>query len=248
VFDRAGERVGGLREVALELLVYLVAHRDGVSSSAIRRDVYAAATEQRAAERLSTDLANLRERLRHAAGAGRQVNPIVRVRDGYQLVPGLLDVDWWDVLDDCRRLTEAVRTDADPRRDLEPPSDPEATLRRLAEAFDDGVLADGAGFEWIHALQERSRRTGIAVFRRLAAALAPTDRRSAAAMLDKACDLDPFDEDLARKAIAEHQACGDAAAATARGEAIRAALEELNEFPASATVALMSSPTPRPEQ
>jgi two-component SAPR family response regulator len=224
-----GERVTGLRETALELLVYLVVRRDEVPQEAILRDVYAGASPQRASERFATDLANLRSRLRAAAGAGRTTNPVPRSRGRYRLLPDVVSADWWEVLDDWR----VVKAAADER-------DVEAALRRITAAYADCVLADGAAYEWLADLQEQSRRLGVTVHVRLAELVAPRDQGMAAALLGRACDLDPFDEELARRTITAHLAAGDSAAAVARCSALREALAAIDESPEQETLGLVA--------
>ncbi|HEX2810471.1 MAG TPA: hypothetical protein VHN80_30275, partial [Kineosporiaceae bacterium] len=134
--DVDGGRVSGLRESALELLVYLVVHRDGATLDSITQDVYGATTRQRAAERLSTDVANLRNRIRHALDVGREVNPVVKARERYRLDPALLEVDWWQVQDACRRAS-AARTDLAAQ----------VVALRRASALCGGVMAEGAAYD-----------------------------------------------------------------------------------------------------
>jgi len=227
VFGGDGKRVSGFREVAVELLVYLAVHRSGASAEAIGRDVYAGVDRRRAGERLSTDLANLRDRLRHATASGRAVNPVVRSADSYRLNAELVRVDWWLVQDACR---DARKPERDSPQQLE--------ALATASTWLTEPLADGAGYEWLSGPQEHSRRLGVAVHRRLAELLAANDAVGAAEAWDRAAGFDPFDEDLAAAAIRAHHVLGDREAAGARYENLRAALAELGERPSPATVAL----------
>jgi hypothetical protein len=52
-----GTPMDGLREAALELLVYLAVHRDGATLDDIKEAIHGDATRQRAAQRLTSDVA-----------------------------------------------------------------------------------------------------------------------------------------------------------------------------------------------
>lgn len=228
-----GAPVGSLRDAALEVLVFLAVHRDGSSLEAIKESVYGDATRVRAAERLSTGVANLRNRIRHALAVGREVNPVVNVGGRYRLDPRVVEVDWWDAED---ALARSRRTDQDPDR--------EQVLRGAAGAFH-GVLADGVDYEWAAAHRERTRRAGIAIHTRLAGLIARTNPQEAARLLTAACDLDPYDEDLACHTMRAQARVGDHEAVRARMRCLRAALAELDESPDSATETLVNQLTAR---
>ena len=128
-----GTRVDSLREAALELLVYLAVHRDGAALDDIKEALYPDATIHRATQRLATDVANLRNRIRHILGpAGDRADPVINTGGRYHLNADLVDVDWWTVHD---LATSAKHSeDRDERMRF---------LREAIEAYH-GVLADGA--------------------------------------------------------------------------------------------------------
>jgi two-component SAPR family response regulator len=238
VLGRDGFPVSSVREAALELLVYLAVHRDGVSVEAVKEAVYGDATRARAAQRLSTDLANLRNRIRHAADAGHGVNPVVNTGGRYRLDPSLVEVDWWTMQATARRVHEAGDDDARVE-----------ALRNGLAAFH-GVLAEGADYEWLSEYQESSRRSGVSLHVRLAILLWDREPREAARLLEGACDLDPYDEDLAVRAMNAHARIGDGDGVRGRWRQLRAALAELDESPDAATkdlvATLLTSGSPAP--
>ncbi len=222
--------VDGLREAALELLVYLAVHRDGASLDDIKEALYGDATRERAKQRLQTDVGNLRNRIRHILGiAPDDGDPVINTGGHYHLNPDLIDVDWW-------RVQEAL-ADATATTDL---GQREAALRRACDAFH-GPLAEGTEYEWILQDQEHTRRQGVIIYTQLAALVADTDPQQAARFYDDAATLDPYNEDLAQAAMRAHAAIGDAEAIKDRLRALRRALDELDEEPDDATVQLATN-------
>lgn len=215
----------------MELLVFLAMHRDGASIEAVKEAVYGGANRASAAQRLSTDLANLRNRIRHALGVVQSVNPVVNTGGGYRLDPDLVEVDWWSVSDAARRARETQNRD----HRIE-------VLREGLNAFH-GVLADGADYAWLSEHQERSRRVGVGLHVRLAIEVARTDPADSARLLELACELEPYDEDLAVHAMHAHAAAGDREAVRARMHRLRGALAELDESPDAATEDLVAGLT-----
>ena len=93
----------GLRAKSIELLVYLAIHRDGVPLDQIIEAVWPGVPAQRAAQRLSTCLANLRTIIRAAlptTDPDAKAEPIVNTGGHYHLAPAIIDVDWWQLLDE----------------------------------------------------------------------------------------------------------------------------------------------------
>ena len=224
-----GTPVDSLREAALELLVYLAVHRDGAALDDIKEALYPDATIHRATQRLATDVANLRNRIRHILGpAGDRADPVINTGGRYHLNPDLVDVDWWTVHD---LATSAKHSeDRDERMRF---------LREAIEAYH-GVLADGAPYEWLSSHQERSRRLGVALHVALAKELADTDPAEAAQHWDAASSLDPHHEDLAVAAIRAHARNHDPDAIRATMRRLRRALDEIDEQPDENTRALVA--------
>jgi len=255
-----GAAVGSLREAALELLVYLALHRDGAPLEDIKEAIYPDATRERARQRLSTDVSNLRGRLRHALDAvddpstasapnstnatppstHRAADPVINTGGRYHLNPALLDIDWWRVQDAVRHAKQAS-TPAE-----------QATALKMALADYHGPLADDRDYEWATHAQQHTRRLGTGIHTKLADLTATTDPRAAAHLLEAACDLDPYDEDLARRSLQALARLGDITTAKTRVRRLRAALDELDESPdthteeviAQALAASSRPPTP----
>ena len=229
LMGRDGFVVRGVREAALELLVYLAVHRDGVSVDAVKEAAYGDATRARAAQRLSTDLANLRNRIRYAAGVECGLNPVINTGGRYRLDASLVEVDWWTVQAAVRRVHDAGDDDA------------RVEALRVGLAAFHGVVAEGADYEWLSEYQESSRRLGVSLHVRLAVLLWDRDPREAAGLLAGACDLDPYDEDLAVRAMRAHARIGNGDAVRGRWRQLRAALAELDESPDAATKDLVAT-------
>ena len=222
-----GTTVDSLREAALELLVYLAVHRDGAALDDIKEALYPDATIHRATQRLATDVANLRNRLRHITGpTADRSDPVINTGGRYHLNPDLIEVDWWTVHD----LATSAKHSED--------RDERVRFLREALAAYHGVLADGAPYEWLSAHQERTRRAGVALHVALAKERAETDPAEAAHDWDAASSLDPHHEDLAVATMRAHARNHDPEAIRATMRRLRHALDEIDEQPDENTRAL----------
>jgi two-component SAPR family response regulator len=222
-----GTPVRGLRAKSLELLVYLAVHRKGASLDDIMEAIWGDATPRRAAERLSTCVGNLRGVIRtvaHPAAApndragdakGRtQIEPVVNTGSHYHLAPGLLQIDWWTVLDEYAQVATATNDTA------------RVAHLQAAIAAIGGGLADGADYEWIDTDREHARRRIIKIYAQAAQLLTDTDPHQSRAYCDIACDLDPLSDELARRAMRAAARVGDADAIRARLAALRRELDD----------------------
>ncbi|GAA4259986.1 BTAD domain-containing putative transcriptional regulator [Dactylosporangium darangshiense] len=234
IVHRDGHPVTGMRQHARELLVYLAVHRGGADLTDIMEALWPTATMRRAAQRLSTDTADLRRHLRDAAGQPRRnaaanhnkIEPVVNTGGRYHLNPDVADVDLWH-LDDALHAAAAS-------------TDPHTQIERLRDAMHahTGALADGYDYDWIDQFREHTLRQGIHARVRLAGLLAPTDPRTAADLLQAAADLDPLHEDLAGRAMRALATIGDTAAVAHRLDHLRAALATIGETPSTDTITL----------
>jgi len=238
-----GTAVDSVREAALELLTYLAVHRDGAAIDDIKEALYGDATRDRARQRLATDVANLRNRLRHAHpnrdADDTVADPVINTGGRYHLNPDLIDIDWWDVQDAITRAKNATTQ-----------ADQQAALDHALGAHH-GPLADDRDYDWATRAREHTRRASTWIHAQLATLLADTDPQRAAALLEEACNQDPYDEDLARLALQAHARTGNLAAVKLRMSRLRGALDELDETPDEHTEALArqltaASITPRP--
>jgi hypothetical protein len=105
-----GSPARGLRTKSVELLVYLALHRDGSPQADIIAAVWPDVSPERAAQRLSTCLANLRNTIRQIRQAGdsdhsdgekthARVDPVINTAGRYRLDSAILAVDWWQTAD-----------------------------------------------------------------------------------------------------------------------------------------------------
>jgi hypothetical protein len=156
VLDPDGSPVRGLRTKSLELLVYLALHRDGVSQSDIVAAIWPDVTPERAGQRLSTCLANLRSIIRQVRDASdrepsdpdgdTRVEPVVNTGGTYRLDPAIVTVDWWQTVD----------TYAASHRTAAHASDQADRWYELGEALDS--LAEDNDYPWIDAEREHVRQ------------------------------------------------------------------------------------------
>jgi hypothetical protein len=155
VLDADGSPVRGLRSKSMELLVYLAVHRVGVAQADIVKAIWPDVTPERAAQRLSTCLANLRSIIRQvreshdAQGADdgdTRVEPVLNTSGTYRLDPAIVTVDWWQTVDGCARAASTGTNGTDL-----------AELRyAIGEALDS--LAENSDYAWIDAEREQARR------------------------------------------------------------------------------------------
>jgi DNA-binding SARP family transcriptional activator len=224
ILDRSGIPVTGLRHHARELLVYLAVHRNGAGLPDIMEAMWPHATVRRAAERLSTEVADLRRRIRQAAD-NPAIQPVVNTGGHYHLDPAVLDIDVWQISDTPRHATTA---DPATRADL---------LRQAIDA-DAGPLAEGYDYDWIEPAREQMRRDQIRARTTLADFLTPGEPDTAADLLRGAAALDPINEDLARRAMEALAATGDDHAVQAVLGRLREALTDIDEEPSPELIAL----------
>jgi two-component SAPR family response regulator len=201
VLDRAGRPAPRLRTAARELMVYLVMHRDGAAIDDILEAIYPDATVTRAAERLSTDVANLRRVIRTVAGPtadGSRLEPVVNSGGHYRFNADVVDADWWTIVDEYAQVAAAP--------------DEQHRLKHLRAALAEisGPLAQGCMYEWSTTDEERVRRCVLTIYAQAAAMYADTDPHQARTLLDAACAVDPLSEDLAIRAMRAAAAQGDA--------------------------------------
>ncbi|MFI6079111.1 hypothetical protein ACIA5C_47160 [Actinoplanes sp. NPDC051343] len=218
VLDHDGQPSPGIRNKAIELLVYLAVNRKGADLSDVMEALYPDANMRRASERLSTVVADLRKHIRRAAAhpddtdttLRQRLEPVPNTGSRYHLDPAIVRVDWWTALDQSDAA--AVATDDQQR------------LTHLLTAIDaaNGGLAEGAEYDWIDTDREVVRRHRIKLHAHAAALLADTDPHRSWLLLEQGCQIDPLSDELARTTMR-------AAAALADADAIRHRLKTLRE-------------------
>ena len=224
IYGPDGNPVTGLRQHARELLVYLAVHRSGANLPDIMEAFWPHATLRRAAQRLSTEAADLRRRIRQAAGDD-SIQPVVNTGGHYHLAADVVDIDLWRISD----ALHSAKT-ADPQR--------RATLLQQAVDAHTGSLAHGYDYDWIEQPRETLRRYGIRSRLYLAALIAHDDPAAAASLLHAAAALDPINEDVARQAIRAMAAAGDHTGAQTVLRRLRDALHDIDEEPSDETLTL----------
>jgi DNA-binding SARP family transcriptional activator len=225
VLDEAGNAVPGLRKHAGGLLIYLALHRTGADKNPILEAFWPEASLRRAAERLSTEVGNLRRSIHQAAG-DRDQQPVVNTGGRYHLDPTLVDVDAW-------RFEDAVRqagTATDPAQRL--------NALHAAVAAHSGPLAEGRDYHWLEPAREQLRRNGIRARLHLADLVSAREPYLAAELTTAAAELDPTSEELARLAMTAQAHIGDVAAVRAQLRQLRSALRSIDEEPSPEIVSL----------
>jgi DNA-binding SARP family transcriptional activator len=228
ILDRDGSPVPGLRSGAAQLMTILAVHRDGHPLMDIMEKMWPDAQTRRAADRLSTEAANLRRTVRIALGLPQDrtqaTNAVINTGSYYVLNETLLEVDLWQLQD----LVNTAK-DTDPAARID--------LLRAAVTAHTGLLADGRDYPWADVVRHQIQRHGIRARLHLAQLLAD-DPGEAARIITEAADLDPVSEDLAQRAFRACATAGDAEGVRARLRALRAALEQLDQEPSADTLAL----------
>ncbi|WP_157442111.1 LysM peptidoglycan-binding domain-containing protein, partial [Actinoplanes awajinensis] len=220
ILGRDGTPVRGLRSKALELFVYLVLNRDGAALGDIMEALWPDVTLQRATDRLSTSVANLRTVIRAIIRAGTttdtgRLEPVVNTGGRYHLNADLIDVDWWQILDTHKAISVAV--------------DDEARLHQLREVIAVAAgrsLAEDAGYDWIGTDREHARRLLIRIHLQAARLLTDADPQVSHTWYEAASDYDPSNDDLARQALHAAARLDDITAIHHRCERLRRALAD----------------------
>ena len=138
--------------------------------------------------RFHTTISELRQTLHEAIAA----DAIIRTGDRYRLDPTHADVDLW-------RLNQAV----DHAATTVDPDTHHQALRDIIAGYT-GHLADGHSWLWLAAHREAARRHVLDAYTSLAET--EPDPRHALALIQQAIRLDPYSEDLYRRAMHLHAA------------------------------------------
>ncbi|WP_091456095.1 AfsR/SARP family transcriptional regulator [Micromonospora inyonensis] len=181
------------RSAALQALVFLAVHPHGATGRDLVEAIWPGLPAHRVTGRLYTTMSDLRKAMREACGAA----PIEHVNDRYRLNPGL-DVDLWRLHHAVRQATTAV-------------TDRTRAWQAVIDEYG-GALADGYTWPWLEAHREVVRRHVIDAH--VALADGQADPRQALALLQDAIRVDPYNEDLHRRAAKILTALGDHAAAS----------------------------------
>jgi DNA-binding SARP family transcriptional activator len=225
VLDKAGHPTPGLRQHAGGLLAYLVVHRPGADKNDIMEALWPDASVRRAAERLSTEVGNLRRCIRQAA-QNQDVQPVVNTGGRYHLNPDVVDVDVWRLHDALRQATTAT--------------DPAQRVQALQAGVSiyTGSMADRHDYHWLEPVREQLRRNVIRAHLHLADLVSAENPRHAADLTAAAARLDLASEELAQLAMEASSRIGHTGAVAAQLRQLRSALRDIDEEPSSETLTL----------
>ncbi|RZU74988.1 DNA-binding SARP family transcriptional activator [Micromonospora kangleipakensis] len=214
-----------LRAKALELAVFLACHPDGVTTRDIGEYLEPDARISQADQRVHTNASNLRHVLGRAGTAETKNAYVIKTAGRYRLDPATVDVDVWTLRDLMHRATIAT----EPRR------------RELLTAACDlytAPLAESQDYEWLQPHRETVRRWGTEAHLLLADDLLDHDPQAASDLLDKAIELDRYNEALYTKAMHARHAIADADGIRTLLRALTRALADLDAEPQDDTITL----------
>jgi DNA-binding SARP family transcriptional activator len=181
-----GTRIHVRRAAALQTLVLLAVHRDGIGTRRLGTVLWPADPPHTTTGRVYTTVSELRRTL--ATHAGTPV--VVRDGDRYRLDADHIHVDLW-------HLDQALTT-------LDG-SDPTGHDRIVA-GLDTAELAAGQDWPWLEPHRERLRRRLLNALVAAAEHAVPADQQGA---LRRALAVDDCNEDILRRLITVHARLGD---------------------------------------
>lgn len=178
----------GLRASARELLAYYLLRPQGARLEAAVDALWPDADVKTGSDRFWTALGNLRSRVRSASGVDQPL--IKRVGEIYRVQDDVFDVDVWRFQ---AALAEAHES-ADDDTIIE-------ALERVVTAYG-GELLEGCFYEWAEPIRQELRRRALDALVRLAELREHRgDREGALAAIEQGIGVDPYAEELYRRAI-----------------------------------------------
>jgi len=207
-----------LRAKAKELAVYLAVHPDGAATKELGDHIELDARISQAAQRVHTNASNLRHVLGRAADPEASNAYVIKSSGRYRLDPATVDVDVWTLRDLMRKATVAS---GPARREL---------LTTACDLYT-SPLAEGEDYEWLAPHRETVRRWGTEAHLLLADDLLHGHPQKASDLLDKAIDLDRYNEALYVKAMHARHALGDTDGIRTLLRALTKALADLDAEP-----------------
>lgn len=217
--------VTGIGPRAVELLVYLAAHPDGVHRHTLVAALWPDTGPDRPTNALNSTLTRLRKTLdqRQPGFAGL----VARAGDRYRLDDDLVSVDYWDFLVAATDLTH-----------------PDPTRRRSAcEAVlttYQGPLAVEHPGEWLITMREATRRRYLDALTTLARLTIGDDPERTLGLLETARNLEPLNEAIYRDIIRIQLRLARPDAAALTLQLLRAQLADIDAAPDPATTALLN--------
>lgn len=223
----AGDReVGtGPRRKSKELLAWLALHPDGGSWETIAADLWPDADPDHARERVHDALTSLRRALRAELGPGRYIS---HSQGRYQLdTTAITDVDLWQFR---RRLNQAAHANDITAR---------ADHLRAAAQLDTGSPGTDIDAEWIEPARETHRRNVADTHAHLADLNQANNPEAALDHLERAAEIDPYNEELARRIMRAQAELGRHDAVHRTFQLLESRLAELDAEPEDETHHLM---------
>ena len=188
----AGDGLPIRRPAGKQILVYLAVRPSGASSDQMMTAIWPDVRPRHSRNRFHTTLHNLRKDLRTGSG----IDPISYAEERYRLDPQHVDVDLWRL--NTAIAQAAVTVDPDAHR---------RALREVAHLYT-GDIADGESWLWLVPEREATRRDILDAYTHLADT--ETDPRDALNLIQNAIRIDPYSEDLHRRAMQLHASLGSA--------------------------------------
>ncbi|MEU5001552.1 BTAD domain-containing putative transcriptional regulator [Streptomyces sp. NPDC021622] len=209
-----------------EVLAYLALHRDGVRRETLTATLWPDAPHDRPSNSFHATLSHLRRALRAATDSG--VSDITHRSDGlYGLDQHHVSVDLWG-------FREAVKG---ARRSGEDEERRRLLLYRAVGLYT-GDFADDVPAEWAEAPRETLRREYLDSVSALVRALRATDPREALDLLERARELDCYNEAIYQDIARMQARIGEYDAVPRTLELLRRTLAELDEVPSRTTASL----------
>ncbi|MET7949427.1 BTAD domain-containing putative transcriptional regulator [Micromonospora sp. NPDC005324] len=207
----AGPIATGMRSGSYTVLAVLAAHPTGRTLDQLAADLHPDVDPIAAVKRVRTDIGTARRVLRTATGHDEPMFIVYDPATGrYQLDPEIVTVDLWQML---TAIHSATTTDNE--------ADTLATLRRATELYA-GDFAEGHDHTWATDYATSYRHHILTAYARIAEILETDHPDQAIAALERAADLDPFNEELYQRIMRIH-------GRQQRPDAVRRTLRRLEE-------------------
>jgi DNA-binding SARP family transcriptional activator len=168
-----------------EILIFLACHPDGCRRDTLAAALWPNAPGDRPYNSFHATMSQMRRALRVATDG--VIGDVVITNDGrYSLDRSMVIVDLWEI----RRVLNSVKnaSSVDVQRE---------SLLHVIQMYD-GDLAEDLSAEWIEAPREAIRRSILDAYSRLVRLLGPHDLDQALDVLERARELDPFNEAIYR--------------------------------------------------
>jgi DNA-binding SARP family transcriptional activator len=193
------------RSAALQVLVYLAVHHDGATTAELVGAIWPGLAPHTVTGRLYTTLSELRTTIRNTCG----FTLVLHADDRYHLDDQHLDVDLWRLRTAAQHATTTLTGSAE-------------AWRAVIDAYT-GDLAAAHTWPWIDPPRETTRRIVLDAY--ATAAATATDPHGSLHLLQEGIRVDPYNEDLHRRAIDALTALGDHAGAARLRDTYRRRLE-----------------------